>query len=404
MKRPFAPILLAAVVGAAVASAAAPLAGGASRGTATSTARTDAASGLRESTVGVRSEAAATSPTATQVYERDSPGVVSIMAITAAGVDTGTGIVLNEKGLILTNDHVIAGASSITVSGQILGDAHRDGRRRRSQRRPRADPHQPGGHGPEAAEARQLERGPGRRLGVRDRQPVRSRRDAHAGIVSALGREISAPDGAKISGAIQTDAALNPGQLRRSAAQRTGRRDRRQLADRQRGGRCRRLTARQHRRGLCDLLGHGRAGDQDDRGRRRRLIPLGHRRPGAERRRRRRAGRRKELAAPRRHTAGSLRTAKPKPKPRARAPKRAGQPRPGKAVRGKRASPARTARVPRAQNSKADRKVSTGSSYPDGDCGALTRAEIAPGSRRAGRTRVHARRICIDTLDPSQGD
>jgi putative serine protease PepD len=31
------------------------------------------------------------------------------------------------------------------------------------------------------------------------------------GIVSALGREISAPDGSKIAGAIQTDAALNPG-------------------------------------------------------------------------------------------------------------------------------------------------------------------------------------------------
>jgi putative serine protease PepD len=31
------------------------------------------------------------------------------------------------------------------------------------------------------------------------------------GIVSALGREIEAPDGAKITGAIQTDAALNPG-------------------------------------------------------------------------------------------------------------------------------------------------------------------------------------------------
>jgi putative serine protease PepD len=31
------------------------------------------------------------------------------------------------------------------------------------------------------------------------------------GIVSALNREIAAPDGAKITGAIQTDAALNPG-------------------------------------------------------------------------------------------------------------------------------------------------------------------------------------------------
>ena len=31
------------------------------------------------------------------------------------------------------------------------------------------------------------------------------------GIVSALDREIAAPDGSKITGAIQTDAALNPG-------------------------------------------------------------------------------------------------------------------------------------------------------------------------------------------------
>lgn len=31
------------------------------------------------------------------------------------------------------------------------------------------------------------------------------------GIISALGRTISAPDGAEITGAIQTDAALNPG-------------------------------------------------------------------------------------------------------------------------------------------------------------------------------------------------
>ena len=31
------------------------------------------------------------------------------------------------------------------------------------------------------------------------------------GIISALGREIAAPDGSKITGAIQTDAALNPG-------------------------------------------------------------------------------------------------------------------------------------------------------------------------------------------------
>ena len=42
--------------------------------------------------------------------------MVSIKAVTAKGGDSGTGIVLNEEGLILTNDHVVAGASSLTVA------------------------------------------------------------------------------------------------------------------------------------------------------------------------------------------------------------------------------------------------------------------------------------------------
>jgi S1-C subfamily serine protease len=54
--------------------------------------------------------------TATQIYQQDSSGVVSIKAVTAGGEDTGTGIVLNGEGLILTNSHVIAEGTSITVS------------------------------------------------------------------------------------------------------------------------------------------------------------------------------------------------------------------------------------------------------------------------------------------------
>ncbi len=41
--------------------------------------------------------------------------MVSIKVVTAEGEDEGTGIVLNEKGLILTNDHVVKDARSITI-------------------------------------------------------------------------------------------------------------------------------------------------------------------------------------------------------------------------------------------------------------------------------------------------
>src|SRR5262249_56446934 len=106
------PIALAAFIGAAAASAAILLLqAGSSRpvaGSVTSSVHTGAA--------GARREVASTAPTPTQIYKQDSPGVVSIKAVTAHGEDSGTGIVLNEQGLILTNDHVVQGASAISVS------------------------------------------------------------------------------------------------------------------------------------------------------------------------------------------------------------------------------------------------------------------------------------------------
>ena len=121
---------------------------------------------------------------------------------------------LNDEGLILTNDHVVAGASSIaagprqsssaTRAATLVGEEAND-----DLALIKVDPIGPR---PEAAEPGQLEHGPGRRPGVRDRQPLRSRRDAHPRASSRRSnREIAAPDGAKITGAIQTDAALNPG-------------------------------------------------------------------------------------------------------------------------------------------------------------------------------------------------
>src|ERR1017187_6315092 len=64
------------------------------------------------------------------IYHRDAPGVVYITATvvqqsyspfdlfpsTTQGIDTGSGFVINRNGVILTNNHVIAGAVKITVA------------------------------------------------------------------------------------------------------------------------------------------------------------------------------------------------------------------------------------------------------------------------------------------------
>src|SRR4051794_31695968 len=49
------------------------------------------------------------------LYARVSPGVVSVETQTAGGGATGSGFVLDRDGYILTNDHVIAGATSVRV-------------------------------------------------------------------------------------------------------------------------------------------------------------------------------------------------------------------------------------------------------------------------------------------------
>ncbi len=210
MKRLLVPVLLAALVGGAVASAAV-LSLGVGAGRSASVVRATPAT-VRSASAGTRHEVASTAPTATQVYRNDSPGVVSIVAVTSNGEDSGTGIVLNDQGLILTNDHVIAGARSLTVS------AHGSSRTTSATI-----------VGEEANSDLALIRIDPAGLGVKPLKFVSSSsvqvgdsvyaignpygldETLTRGIVSALGREISAPDGAKIAGAIQTDAALNPG-------------------------------------------------------------------------------------------------------------------------------------------------------------------------------------------------
>jgi len=203
-------MLLAALIGAVAASAAVVLLGTGGR---SSPAKAAAASAPVSAAAGTRRDVSSTALTASQVYQRDSTGVVSIKAVTADGEDEGTGIVLNEKGLILTNDHVIAGATSLTV------DASGSSKTTRSATIVGEEANQdlalirvnPSGLG-----LKPLTLASSSSVQVGDAvyaigNPYGLEETLTRGIVSALGREISAPDGSKITGAIQTDAALNPG-------------------------------------------------------------------------------------------------------------------------------------------------------------------------------------------------
>lgn len=211
MKRLLAPILMAALLGAGIATAAVLALGGGSSSPTRTTTASNASSAV--TSTGTRQTVASTALSATQIYKRASEGVVAIKAVTADGEDEGTGIVLNDKGLILTNDHVVAGATSLSVavhgsssdttSATLVGEeANEDLALIKVN---------PSGLG-----LKPLSLASTKNVQVGDSvyaigNPYGLEETLTRGIVSALNRTISAPDGSKITGAIQTDAALNPG-------------------------------------------------------------------------------------------------------------------------------------------------------------------------------------------------
>ena len=212
MKRLFLPMLLAALTGAVVASAAVLVAGGGAA-SAPPRAHASTASVQGQAAGGTRREIASTSLSATQVYRQDSPGIVSIKVVTPEGEDSGTGIVLNDQGLILTNDHVVKDATSLTVSpGASPSDTRTATVVGEEANQDLALVHvDPSGLG-----LRPLRIASSGSVQVGDvvyaiGNPYGLDETLTRGIVSALGRTITAPDGAQITGAIQTDAALNPG-------------------------------------------------------------------------------------------------------------------------------------------------------------------------------------------------
>jgi putative serine protease PepD len=148
--------------------------------------------------------------TAKQVYDGAKDAVAYISASTAQGQATGSGFVVSSDGLIVTNAHVVEGAGEVAVKVGTDGDQL---------------PAEVVGIDPsrdlalldvDGSDLPALQLGDSDQVEVGDAtyaigNPYGLDHTLTTGIVSALDRQLQAPDGATIDGAIQTDAALNPG-------------------------------------------------------------------------------------------------------------------------------------------------------------------------------------------------
>jgi S1-C subfamily serine protease len=145
-----------------------------------------------------------------EVADRVGQTVVRVAAMAGAEHGLGSGVIIANDGLVLTNSHVVAGAKQVRLSTY-------DGRSRVADvigNDPDTDlallrTHLP--HGAPAAklgDSKRLRRG---HLVVAIGNPLGFESTVTAGVVSALGRSIRSRNGRLIEDVIQTDAALNPG-------------------------------------------------------------------------------------------------------------------------------------------------------------------------------------------------
>jgi S1-C subfamily serine protease len=169
--------------------------------------------------------ASAAPDTVGQVYDQDGQGVAYIEAQQKStssvspfgpmqgggGTATGSGILMDDQGHVLTNAHVVDGSSSVTVKfgdgdalpAKVVGVDDSTDVAVLS-----VDPSQ--------VSAKPLQLGNSDAVKVGDPavaigNPYGLDRTVTSGIISALQRQISAPNGFTISNVLQTDAAINPG-------------------------------------------------------------------------------------------------------------------------------------------------------------------------------------------------
>jgi putative serine protease PepD len=144
------------------------------------------------------------------IYAQDSPAVVSIKT----GGGSGTGFLIDGDGTLVTNDHVVGTSQNVqvkfgtegrTIRGEVKGvDASSD----------LAVVHIDASAVPGGVKPLQFADSTGVSVGdvaIAIGNPFGLDRTVTEGIVSSLGRTLTAPNGFQIDGVIQTDAAINPG-------------------------------------------------------------------------------------------------------------------------------------------------------------------------------------------------
>lgn len=163
--------------------------------------------------------------TARDIYKRDAPGVVFIRADVVQessspfdfgqpsqrGTSTGSGFVIDADGNILTNAHVVEGAQDVSVQF-----ADKKSARARVVGRDVSTDLAVLKVDPEGLDLKPLALGSSKGVQVGDPvvaigNPFGLDRTLTTGVISALQRQITAPNGFSITNVIQTDAPINPG-------------------------------------------------------------------------------------------------------------------------------------------------------------------------------------------------
>jgi len=188
------------------------LAGGTAFGVSQIPGHSPAAATVPAPSASVGSVAGSANGNARSVYTSTKNSVVYVQAQTGQGTATGSGFVVSGDGKIITNEHVVDGAQQVSVklgtSNQaqpatvLAADASKDLALLKIDTRGKSL------HPLQLADSSKLQVG---QTTYAIGNPFGLDHTFTSGIVSALGRDIQAPDGTPIKNVVQTDAAINPG-------------------------------------------------------------------------------------------------------------------------------------------------------------------------------------------------